>query len=149
MPDNALLQVLLIGVSGLFGAGLMYFVFIGVRAIFRQSQRIASSAGHLRGAAVWRAVLRMAVWAAFFGVFYLFLYFLGLRIGWWALIPAAIGLAGIIWGLLQADRLLTVRRRRRAPAGWHRSYAYRADGRVRLHHLVRRGARRLIPQGEI
>lgn len=108
MPDNALLQVLLIGVSGLFGAGLMYFVFIGVRAIFRQSQRIASSAGHLRGAAVWRAVLRMAVWAAFFGVFYLFLYFLGLRIGWWALIPAAIGLAGIIWGLLQADRLLTV-----------------------------------------
>ena len=108
MPDNALLQVILIGVSGLFGAGLMYFVFIGVRAIFRQSQRIASGAGHLRGAAVWRAVLRMAVWAAFFGVFYLFLYFLGLRIGWWALIPAAIGLAGIIWGLLQADRLLTV-----------------------------------------
>jgi hypothetical protein len=108
MPDNALLQVILIGVSGLFGVGLVYFVFIGVRAIFRQSRRIASGAGHLRGAAVWRAVLRMAVWAAFFGVFYLFLYFVGLRIGWWALIPAAIGLAGMIWGLLQADRLLTV-----------------------------------------
>jgi hypothetical protein len=108
MPDNALLQVILIGVSGLFGVGLVYFVFIGVRAIFRQSRRIASGAGHLRGAAVWRAVLRMAVWALFFGVFYLFLYFLGLRIGWWALMPAAIGLAGMIWGLLQADRLLTV-----------------------------------------
>jgi hypothetical protein len=110
MPDNALLQVLLIGVMGLFGVGLVYFVFIGVRAIFRQARCIASGAGHLQRAATLRAVLRMAVWAVFFGAYYLFLYFLGLRLGWWAVIPAAIGLAGMIWGLLQADRLLTVNR---------------------------------------
>ncbi len=110
MPDNALLQAILIGVMGLFGVGLVYFVFIGVRAIFRQARRIASGAGHLQRAATLRAVLRMAVWAVFFGAYYLFLYFLGLRLGWWAAIPAAIGLAGVIWGLLQADRLLTVDR---------------------------------------
>jgi hypothetical protein len=109
MPDNALLQAILIGVAGLFGVGLVYFVFIGVRGLFRQARRIASGAGHLQSAAAWRAILRMAVWAVFFGVFYLFLYFLGLRLGWWALIPCAIGLVGMIWGLLQADRLLIVR----------------------------------------
>jgi hypothetical protein len=110
MPDNALLQVLLIGVMGLFGVGLVYFVFIGVRAIFRQARCIASGAGYLQRAATLRAVLRMTVWAVFFGAYYLFLHFLGLRLGWWAVIPAAIGLAGMIWGLLQADRLLTVNR---------------------------------------
>ena len=76
---QCVLQVILIGVSGVFGVGLLYFIFIGVRAIFRQARRIASGAGHLQSAAAWRAQYR--AWPSgrcSSGVFYLFLYFLGL-----------------------------------------------------------------------
>lgn len=55
-----------------------------------------------------RAVLRMSVWSLYFGAFYFLIYFLGLRIGWWAIIPVAVGLAATVWALLQADRLLTI-----------------------------------------
>jgi membrane associated rhomboid family serine protease len=52
----------------------------------------------------------MAVWAAFFGIFYGFLYFLGRRMGWWAVLPGLAGGVAMILALLQADRLLTIRR---------------------------------------
>jgi hypothetical protein len=107
-----LLSILLIGALGLLGVGLAYFVFIGVRALYRSAKRIASDAGHGRSAGP-RAILRMAVWAAFFGIYYGFLYFLGRRMGWWALIPGAVGGVAMILSLLQTDRLLTVQR---APA---------------------------------
>jgi hypothetical protein len=109
MPDSSLLTLLLFGVLGLFGIGLVYFVFVGVRAIYREAWRTAREAGHREASASARAVLRMGVWALYFGAFYFFIYFLGRRIGWWAIIPAAAGLAAMVWALLQADRLLTIR----------------------------------------
>jgi len=54
--------------------------------------------------------VRMTVWAAFFGVLYAFLYFLGRSIGWWAAIPGIVGGVAIIFCLLQADRLLVIPR---------------------------------------
>jgi hypothetical protein len=105
-----LLAVVLFGVLLLFGAGLAYFIFVGVRAIYRSTAKTARAAGHgARGAGL-RATVRMAIWAAFFGVFYAFLYFLGRSIGWWAVLPGIIGCAAMIFGLLQADRLLTIPR---------------------------------------
>ena len=109
MPESGLANVILIGTLGLFGIGLVYFVFIGVRAIFRGARRTASAAGHGSTGAAMRATIRMALWSVFFGAFYLFLYLLGRRLGWWAALPGAAGLAAMIWALLQADRLLTVR----------------------------------------
>jgi hypothetical protein len=50
----------------------------------------------------------MSVWALFFGAYYLFVYFLGRRLGWQAAIPSALGLMAMVWALLQADRLLTI-----------------------------------------
>ena len=94
----------------LLGAGLGYFIFIGVRAIYRSTSQIARDAGYPHASAGRRAALRMAVWAAFFGLFYAFLYFVGRRIGWWALVPGMLGAAAVIFSLLQADRLLTIRR---------------------------------------
>jgi hypothetical protein len=108
MPESGLIYVILIGTLGLFGIGLVYFVFIGVRAIFRSARQTASAAGHGSTAAALRATLRMALWSAFFAAFYLFLYVLGRWLGWWAAIPGMAGLAAMIWALLQADRLLTV-----------------------------------------
>jgi len=108
MLDNSLLQSLVLGTLALFGVGLVYFLFLGVRAVYRDSRRTAIEAGHPRAAAL-RAGLRMTTWALFFGAYYLFVYFLGRRMGWWALAPSVAGLAAMIWGLLQADRLLTVR----------------------------------------
>jgi hypothetical protein len=99
---------LVIGVLGLFGIGLAYFVGIGVRAIYRDARQTASEAGHRRGSAAVRAAIRMAVWALFFGAYYLFVYFLGRRLGWQAAIPSAVGLMAMVWALLQADRLLTI-----------------------------------------
>jgi hypothetical protein len=109
MPEFSLLFVALLGVGGIVVAGVGYLAFIGARAIFRDSRQTAREAGHREGAARLRAVLRMVVWALFFGIYYFFLFFIGRRIGWWAALPALAGLAGIIWGVLQADRLLTVR----------------------------------------
>jgi hypothetical protein len=54
-------------------------------------------------------MLRMALWAMFFALFYFFAFFTGRRLGWWALPPAVVGLVLMIGGLLLADKLLTVR----------------------------------------
>src|SRR5215510_4769587 len=104
------LAALLTGIALLFGVGLLYFVFIGVRAIYRSTYKVAREVGHASLAASMRAVVRMAVWAAFFGVFYTFLYVLGRSVGWWALIPGVVGCVAMIHGMLQADRLLTLPR---------------------------------------
>ncbi len=109
MLDNSLFPFILFGVLGLFGIGLAYFVFIGARAIFRETRRTANEAGHPRVAAAARALVRMTVWALFFGAYYLFVYMLGRRLGWWAAVPSAAGLVAMVWALLQTDRLLTVR----------------------------------------
>jgi hypothetical protein len=108
MPANVL-TFILIGSGALAGAGLGYLAFLGARAIFRESRQTARDAGCREGAATTRAVLRMIVWASFFGIYYFFLFFLGRSIGWWAALPALVGLAAMIWGVLEADRLLTVR----------------------------------------
>ena len=105
-----MLPILLIGALLVFGAGLAYFIFIGVRAIYRDASQTARDAGHAKGGAAQRAILRMVVWAAFFGIFYGFLYFLGRRMGWWAVLPGVAGGVAVILSLLQADRLLTIRR---------------------------------------
>jgi len=94
----------------LFGAGLAYFVFIGARAIYRSASGTARAAGHDAGSAGQRAILRMVIWAAFFGIFYGFLYFLGRRMGWWAVLPGAAGGVAMVFSLLQADRLLSIPR---------------------------------------
>jgi hypothetical protein len=107
--DDNLFPLILFGVLGLFGIGLAYFVAIGARAIYREARRTAHEAGYPRAAAAVRALVRMAVWALFFGTYYLFVYLLGRRLGWWAAVPSAAGLLAMIWALLQADRLLTVR----------------------------------------
>jgi hypothetical protein len=107
MPDSAL-TVLLIGVGILAAGGASYLAFVGSRAIFRQSRQIAREAGCREGAARLRAVLRMIVWALFFGIYYIFLFLLGRSIGWWAVAPGLVGLACMVWGVLEADRLLTV-----------------------------------------
>jgi hypothetical protein len=109
MPESGLFNVILIGTLGLFGIGLVYFVFIGVRAIFRSARQTASAAGHGHTGAALRATLRMVLWSVFFAAYYLFLYLLGRWLGWWAVFPGMAGLAAMIWALLQADRLLTVR----------------------------------------
>jgi hypothetical protein len=108
MLDDSLLGYILFGALGLFGLGLLYFIFLGVRAIYREARRTARAAGHQQAGAAVRAVLRMTVWALFFGAYYLFAYFLGRRLGWWAIAPSVVGLIAMIWALLQADRLLTV-----------------------------------------
>ena len=109
MLDTSWFVWILIGVLGLFGIGLVYFVVLGVRAIYRDARRTASEAGHRRGAAACARSMRMTVWALFFGAYYLLVYVLGRRLGWQAAVPAAVGLVAMVWALLQADRLLTVR----------------------------------------
>jgi hypothetical protein len=105
-----LLPIVLSGALLLFGAGLAYFVFIGARAIYRSASGTARAAGHDAGSAGQRAILRMVIWAAFFGIFYGFLYFLGRRMGWWAVLPGAAGGVAMVFSLLQADRLLSIPR---------------------------------------
>jgi hypothetical protein len=109
MPDTDLLPLILLGVLGLFGVGLAYFIFLGVRAIYRDARQTALGAGHRRVAASVRALFRMTVWALFFAAYYLFVYVLGRRLGWQAALPSVVGLVALIWALLQADRVLTVR----------------------------------------
>ena len=105
-----MLPIVLSGALLLFGAGLAYFVFIGARAIYRSASGTARAAGHDAGSAGQRAILRMVIWAAFFGIFYGFLYFLGRRMGWWAVLPGAAGGVAMVFSLLQADRLLSIPR---------------------------------------
>lgn len=109
MLDNSLFRSILFGVLGLSGIGLTYFVFLGARAIYREACRTAVQAGYPSAGAAVRALARMTVWALFFAAYYLFVYVLGRRLGWWAVAPSSAGLAAMIWALLQADRLLTVR----------------------------------------
>ena len=106
--ENALARYALIAISALSVAALLYLVFLAVRALFRQARGIAREAGHPQGSATLRAVLRMSVWAAFFGLFYLLAFYLGKRLGWWAVPLVLAALAAMIWCLLLADRLLTV-----------------------------------------
>jgi len=108
-PESDLLPAIVIIVSLVLGLGLAYFVFIGVRAIYRGAAQTAQDAGHPPAGARTRALLRMTIWALFFGLFYAFLYFVGRMIGWWALIPGALVAALVIASLLQTDRLLTTR----------------------------------------
>ncbi|MEO8628370.1 MAG: hypothetical protein ABI612_09755 [Betaproteobacteria bacterium] len=96
------------GGTAILSLGLGYFVFIGVRAIFRGARRTALNAGHRPGSASLRAVVRMAVWSAFFGAYYFFLYFLSRLMHAWAILPAIVGLVAMIWTLLASDRLLTM-----------------------------------------
>ena len=106
--ENPLTRYTLYAVSALLLAALLYLVFIAARALLREAQGIARAAGHPQGSATLRAVLRMVAWAAWFGVFYLFAFFVGKRLGWWAAPPVVAAFAGMIWSLLLADRLLTV-----------------------------------------
>jgi succinate dehydrogenase/fumarate reductase cytochrome b subunit len=109
--DNPLFRIAFLLIAGLLLAGLLYFVFVGLRALFRQARQIAREAGYREGSAAVRATLRMAIWALFFVLFYLFAFFVGKRLGWWALPPAVAGVVLMIAGLLLADKLLTVRPR--------------------------------------
>ena len=108
MFDNLIVRYGLIAVSALFLLALLYFIYIGVRALFREARRTAREAGYREGSATARAILRMLIWAAFFGTFYLLIFFVGKRLGWWAFPLGAIALLAMIWGLLSADKLLTI-----------------------------------------
>ena len=106
--ENALIRYAFIAVVVLVLGALLYFIFIGVRALFREARRTAREAGHREGSATVRAICRMAIWAAYFGAFYLLAFLVGKRLGWWAVPPVAAALVAMIWSLLLADRLLTV-----------------------------------------
>jgi hypothetical protein len=106
--ENAITRYALLATSVLVLAGLGYVVGLAVRALFRQARGIAHAAGHAQVSASLRAAVRMTIWAAFFGLFYLFAFYVGKRLGWWAAPVIVAALAGMIWGLLTADRLLTV-----------------------------------------
>jgi hypothetical protein len=106
--ENALARYALLAVSAVSLAALLYLIFLAVRALFREARGIAREAGYRQGSATLRAVVRMTVWAAFFGLFYLLAFSVGKRLGWWAVPLVLAALAAMIWGLLLADRLLTV-----------------------------------------
>jgi hypothetical protein len=106
--ENALTRYALIGVSALLLAALLYLIFLAVRALFREARAIARTAGYTQRSAALRAALRMTVWAAFFGLFYLLAFYVGKRLGWWAMPLVLAALAAMLWSLLLADRLLTV-----------------------------------------
>jgi hypothetical protein len=106
--ENTFLRYAFLAVVVLVLAALLYFIFVGVRALFRDARRIARQAGHRERSATVRAILRMTIWATYFGVFYLLAFLVGKRLGWWAVAPVAVALAAMIWSLLAADRLLTV-----------------------------------------
>jgi hypothetical protein len=107
--DHDVVRYAVLALSALLLAGLLYFVYVAVRALFRQALQIAREAGHQEGAAAARAILRMTSWAIFFALFYLFAFFAGKRLGGWAVLPAVVGLVLMVAGLLLADKLLTVR----------------------------------------
>ena len=106
--ESLVLPILFSAFGLLLAAGLGYFIFIGVRAIYRGASATAQEAGNSHAGAGLRAGLRMLVWALAFGLLYFFLYFLGRRMGWWGAVPGALGMIAIIFALLRADRLLTL-----------------------------------------
>jgi hypothetical protein len=105
--ESPVLRAVLVALSVLVVAALVYFIFIGARALFREARQTAREAGHQVGAATVRALARMSAWAAFFGLFYLLAFYLGKRLGWWAVPPVVAAFAAMIWCLMLADRLLT------------------------------------------
>ena len=108
LMDNAFTRYVTYAVAGLILALLLYLVALAARALFRQARALASEAGHRPAGAAIRALLRMAAWSSFFGLFYLAAVMLGRRLGWLALPAVAVGLAGVIAGALTADRILTM-----------------------------------------
>ena len=96
-----------LGGLGLLGIGLVYFIFIGARAIYRDARRKALEAGHRRTGARLRAILRMTLWAIFFGGS-----FFSCSSSDGAFKPGPLRprqwVGAMIWALLQADRLLTM-----------------------------------------
>jgi len=106
--ENAFFRYALLAVAVPIVGALLYFILLGARALFRGACRIARQAGHRPRSAAVRAILRMVIWAAYFGAFYLLAFFVGKRLGWWAVPPVLLALAAMIWSLLLADRLLTI-----------------------------------------
>jgi hypothetical protein len=106
--ENVFFRYALLAVTVPIVGALLYFIWLGGRALFREALGIARQAGHRPRSAAVRAILRMAIWAAYFGAFYLLAFFVGKRLGWWAVPPVLLALAAMIWSLLLADRLLTV-----------------------------------------
>lgn len=106
--ENAFFRYALLAIAVPIVGALLYFIAIGARALFREAHRTARQAGHRPRSAALRAIVRMAIWAAYFGAFYLLAFFVGKRLGWWAVPPVLLALAAMIWSLLLADRLLTV-----------------------------------------
>ena len=120
MFESSIVRYSLIAVAALFLLALLYFIYAGVRALFRDARQTAREAGYRDRSAMVRAALRMTIWALFFGTFYLLLFFVGKRLGWWAAPVAGLALVAMIWGLLLADKLLTVpptERRKQAGIG--------------------------------
>lgn len=107
--DNPLVRYGLLLVGGLFLLALLYFIYVGVRALFREARQIARQAGHSEGAATVRAAVRMAVWSLFFLAFYFAAFLLGRRLGWWGVPAGAVALVVMVGGLLVTEKLLTVK----------------------------------------
>jgi hypothetical protein len=107
--ENPLVRYGMILVGGLFLVALLYFIYVGVRALFREARAIARDAGHREGSASARAILRMGTWSLFFLAFYLAAFFMGRRIGWWAVPAGALALVLMVAGLLVTEKVLTVK----------------------------------------
>jgi hypothetical protein len=107
--ENPLFRYGLLFVGGLFLVALLYFIFVGVRALFREARSIARQAGHREAGANVRAVVRMLIWALFFLAFYFAAFLLGKRLGWWGVPAGAAALVVMIGGLLVSEKVLTVR----------------------------------------
>jgi len=106
--ENDLVRYAFLAIFALVLAGLLYFVSLGARALFRQAQELARGAGYSGRSASVRAMVRMGLWAAYFAAFYLLAFYLGKRLAWWAVPGVAAALAVTVWSLVLADRLLTV-----------------------------------------
>jgi hypothetical protein len=107
--ENPLFRYGLLLVGGLFLLALLYLIYAGVRALFREARGIARAAGHRDISAAVRAAARMLIWSLFFLAFYLAAFLLGKRLGWWAVPAAGAALAVMIGGLLVTEKLLTIR----------------------------------------
>jgi hypothetical protein len=107
--DNPMVRYGLLLVGGLFLLALLYFIYAGVRALYREARQIALQAGHPEGGATVRAAVRMAVWSLFFLAFYFAAFLLGRRLGWWGVPAGGAALVVMIGGLLVTEKLLTVK----------------------------------------
>lgn len=107
--ENPLFRYGLLLVGALFLVALLYFIYVGVRALFREARGIARQAGHREAGATVRAVVRMLIWALFFLAFYFAAFLLGKRLGWWGVPAGGAALVVMIGGLLVSEKVLTVR----------------------------------------